>query len=93
MPDLFSEPRISINALAKRVGFHPSTCWRWCLRGVRGIVLESFNVGGKRFTTLPAYERWLTKINRKEASANPVPAYRERAVDAAERELDAILDQ
>lgn len=63
MYSLFSEPRISINDLAKREHVHPSTCWRWCLRGCRGERLESIVIGGKKFTTLPAFERWLVKIN------------------------------
>ena len=91
MTALLSEPRISLNALARREGVHLSTCWRWCLRGCKGHKLESFNVGGKKFTTLPAYERWLAKINGAKMSAAQTPRQRDRAIDAAERELDAII--
>lgn len=63
MSNLLDEPRITLSALAKRECVHLSTCWRWCLKGCRGERLESFNVGGKKFTTSPAFERWLSRIN------------------------------
>jgi hypothetical protein len=83
--DLFAEPRISFSALARREGVHLSTVWRWALRGCRGYRLESFNVGAKKFTTLPAYERWLCAINGEPLRAE-TPRQRERAIDRAEKE-------
>lgn len=91
MTTLITEARISLNALARRESVHLSTCWRWCLRGCKGHLLESFAVGGKRFTTLPAYERWLAKINCTASTASVTPRQRQRAIDVADRELDAIL--
>jgi len=60
---LLDEPRISLSALARREVVHVATVSRWCLRGIRGHRLESLNIGGKRFTTLPAYDRWIAAIN------------------------------
>jgi hypothetical protein len=60
---LLTEPRISLPDLARREGVHLSTVWRWCRVGCKGIRLEAFMVGGKKFTTLPAYERWILKLN------------------------------
>jgi hypothetical protein len=91
MLEISREPRISLNDLARREGVHISTCWRWCLRGVKGHILESINVGGKKFTTLPAFERWMAKINGTGSLANQSQQRRGDSVDAAERELDAIL--
>ncbi len=34
--------------VAKRAGVNPSTAWRWALKGVRGVVLETFAMGIKR---------------------------------------------
>lgn len=35
-----------------------STVWRWVLYGCRGIKLDSFLVGGQRFTTRAAIEKF-----------------------------------
>jgi transposase len=63
---LLAEQRISLTDLAERENVHISTVARWCARGIKGYRLESFSVGWKKFTTLPAYERWLTKINAED---------------------------
>jgi hypothetical protein len=61
---LLAEPRISLVDLAEREGVHFSTVSRWCSEGgFKGHRLESFNIGGKKFTTIPAYQRWLQAIN------------------------------
>jgi hypothetical protein len=51
MTAILAEPRISFPALARREDVHLSTVWRWALRGCKGHRLESFSVGGKKFTT------------------------------------------
>jgi hypothetical protein len=38
---------------------HSSTIWRWCLKGCKGVVLESICIGGKRFVTASAIERFI----------------------------------
>jgi hypothetical protein len=91
MVDLLSEPRVSFNALAHREGVHPSTVWRWCVRGCKGHILESFNLGGKRYTTLPAFERFISKVNGLKAVVSLSPRQRLLDFEAAERELDTIL--
>jgi hypothetical protein len=92
MTSLVSEPRLSLNALAQREQVHLSTVWRWCLRGVKGHKLESLNVGGKKFTSVPAFERWIARINGEASQAEETQRQRQRAIDAAERELDAIFE-
>lgn len=36
----------------------PSTAWRWCRKGIRGIRLESVVIGGKRYTSTAALARF-----------------------------------
>lgn len=39
---------------------HPSTIYRWRLRGIRGIKLETVLAGGKRYTSAEALQRFFT---------------------------------
>lgn len=49
------------NYLPRRRGkkVHYSTIYRWAMKGARGSVLESHLVGGVRYTTPAALERFL----------------------------------
>jgi hypothetical protein len=38
---------------------HASTLWRWCLKGCKGVVLESICIGGKRFVTSAAIDQFV----------------------------------
>ncbi|GAB5402834.1 MAG: hypothetical protein Aurels2KO_10650 [Aureliella sp.] len=38
---------------------HPSTCWRWYRRGIKGIKLDTWIVCGKRMTTTEAARRFV----------------------------------
>lgn len=84
---LTERPRISLPDLARRECVHLSTAWRWCLRGVGGHRLESISIGQRRYTTGPAYERWINIINGGTAAANETPRQRERAMTKAEERL------
>ena len=46
-----------------------STIWRWCLKGCKGVKLESVCIGSKRFVTASAIERFIAA--RSEPSAAP----------------------
>jgi hypothetical protein len=82
---LLNEKRISFPQLASQESVNLSTVWRWSLRGCKGHVLESFNVGGKKFTTQEAFQRWLAAINGGAAIQSETPHQREQAVRRAER--------
>ena len=88
---LLSEKRISMTELARQLDVTIPTVWRWRQRGVRGIRLETFMLGGRRFTTAEAHRRI---VDRTTAAANgETPKarsnrQRERAIAAAERLLD-----
>jgi Protein of unknown function (DUF1580) len=71
-------------------GVDPSTVWRWHLRGVRGVRLETLLVGGKRFTSAQALDRFFQATTAAAAGLpNPVSAsaQRRKAIASAEREL------
>lgn len=91
--DLLGEsPRLSLTELARREGVAVSTCWRWALKGVRGVRLETFNLGGKRMTTDPAFRRFATGTTAAAAPATSsatlrTTRQREAAIARAEAEL------
>lgn len=64
-PDLRTETPLALadvpNYLPKRHGkkAHYSTIFRWVTKGARGRVLESKLVGGVRYTTVEAVNRFL----------------------------------
>lgn len=51
------------NHLPKRSGkkVHYSTLYRWATKGTRGRILETSMVGGVRFTSLEALERFVER--------------------------------
>jgi len=73
-----------------------STVYRWLSKGVRGATLETVVVGGKRFTSVEAIERFVEKTTANSpgsGSGNPVSRPTTRQAEArlhrAERDLDA----
>ena len=42
---------------------HASTVQRWFLRGIRGTHLETVLIGGKRYTSIEALDRFYRAIN------------------------------
>jgi hypothetical protein len=42
---------------------HVSTVIRWSHRGVRGVKLETVIVGGRRFTSLEAIDRFIYRLS------------------------------
>ncbi|MBN1854575.1 MAG: DUF1580 domain-containing protein [Pirellulales bacterium] len=70
-----------------------ATLWRWRTYGARGVKLETILIGGRRYTSREALERF---IERTTAAADGIscPArthrQREKAIAAAERELEAL---
>jgi len=84
---LLHDERLSLNELASEQDVALSTVWRWTQSGVRGHRLESFHVGGRRYTTRAAYERWIATLNGGVPAH--VPAHRQRSHQAAMRSLAA----
>ena len=65
--DLLAENRVPIAKLARQLGVTTSTVWRWRQKGVRGVRIETFMLGGRRFTTRESYRRF---VERTTAAAN-----------------------
>ena len=76
----------------KRV--HISAVYRWMSRGVRGVRLEFVMVGGRRYTSVEALQRFAERLTGS-ASAQPVrevtPRRRKREIERAAQRLDEIL--
>ena len=73
MIDPATESLIPWQQAAKHVPGDPhiSTLHRWRVRGVRGKKLETLLVGGKRFTSREALDRFIAAGNADDAPATP----------------------
>ena len=89
MIDLKSERTVPLNKAPQFVPGHPhlSTIWRWYLRGVRGVKLETLVVGGRRFTSVEAIERFCERLSRPAAVRGALHAEATTST-AVEKELD-----
>lgn len=76
--DLRRETAITLADVAhhvpKRRGgkIHYSTIFRWVTKGVRGRVLQSIMIGGVRYTTVEALERFLNAPTSARPCAAPL---------------------
>jgi hypothetical protein len=57
MIDFTKEEPLSLATVAKRLGVAVETVRRWA-RGIQGMQLETAKLGGKRFTSLEAIQRF-----------------------------------
>lgn len=76
----------------KRV--HISAVYRWISRGVRGITLESIVIGGTRYTSIEALERFSEQLSGPPERNNTPPTTtrrRSREQERAAREAAKIL--
>jgi len=68
---------------------HRSVIQRWITRGVRGVVLETVLIGGIRWTSAEAIQRFIERQNTPGATSNTVTPSQIAAAHAqAETELD-----
>ena len=71
---------------------HPSTAWRWVLRGIRGIKLESVLIGGRRHTSLEKLDAFFAATTAAAGASlppsRPTSRQREAEIRRAEGELD-----
>lgn len=77
----------------RRGGKRPcaATLWRWALRGVRGIKLESIVCGGARCTSAEALRRFFARLTEAADKAAPAPQAMPRRRDP--RRSAKILDE
>ncbi len=79
MIDTESETLFPLARGSREIQSRPSTAtlWRWALRGVRGVTLESLVIGGRRYTSREAVARFTRNLNAPRAAAqSPEPARR-----------------
>ena len=62
------------------------TIWRWLERGCRGVRLDSIRIGGRRYTSREAIERFLGTLN-DERQEDPPATRRTRRIRRAQAEL------
>ena len=98
MIDTQNEELLSLAQAAREVpsrsgrGVSPATIWRWCSRGCKGIRLESVVCGAIRFTSRAAIAKFFAATDAQangELPALRTPKERERAITAAEKELES----
>lgn len=97
MIDITTEEVISLNEAAaglpkRRAGCRPhvATLYRWTQRGVRGVLLETIQIGGTRCTSREALQRFFMKLTNQRPQAPQIlsPTVVSRRQRAVERELD-----
>ena len=78
--DIHSEQLLTLDQAAHSLPGHvaPSTTWRWCRKGIRGIRLESVVIGGKRYTSTEALARFAAALT----AAAERPRDGENAIDS-----------
>ena len=72
---------------------HLSTLRRWCSRGIRGRVLETVLIGGRRWTSREALERFFTALSMlgETPVSSPTTRSRTRQIDKAVHALSERL--
>jgi hypothetical protein len=90
--DIQHEDVITLSKAAKAIPGRPhlSTLWRWHRRGLAGIRLETTVVGGRRFTSSEAVQRFIDRTTEARDGIRPeraVSRRRQAAIEQAEREL------
>ena len=91
MIDLTNEQVLSLTDAAKilprrRAGKRPhvATLYRWASRGLRGVKLETIQVGGTLCTSREAVQRFCEQLSESDATPSPTPSStRKRAMQAA----------
>jgi hypothetical protein len=99
MIDRDTERLMTLTAAARTIpsrkegsGVAPSTLWRWHVRGVRGVRLETLLVGGLRFTSNEAIKRFFERSTAAaDGTTHTAPTVTRQRVEslAAEQELIA----
>ncbi len=90
-----TEQKLSLTQLAHQQNVSISAVWRWAQRGVRGVKLETFLVGGRRFTNPTFFSEFVDATTRAADGGLPLPQprtnrQRESSIAAAERELSKL---
>jgi len=84
-----SEKLLSLAQATHEVHGRPTvrTIWRWYLTGVDGVRLETVKIGGRRYTSKEALERFQERLTNPTKSRPTDSARRAREIADAEAEL------
>jgi hypothetical protein len=66
-----------------------STLHRWATSGIRGVILETIQVGGTRCTSFPALQRFFDRLSGRPEALTAGEA--DRRHERAERELERLM--
>lgn len=95
MIDINSETILSIADAARRLPGRPhlSTVWRWITTGTRYGKLESIVIGGQRYTSAEAIQRFAESSTRAANGERPTATtskQRQWQIEAAEKRLEEL---
>lgn len=96
MIDIQNETVLSLTEAARhlprrRAGKRPhvATLYRWAQGGVRGVILETIQVGGTLCTSIEALQRFCERLTNPDAAPSArTSRARKRQIARAEKELD-----
>ena len=101
MIDISNEHLIPIREVSHRLPTRPngkpvhiSAVYRWIQRGVQGVRLEYIKIGGTTYTSKEALQRFADRRsleNHDAAAVLTTTATRQKQIERAEREVEAIL--
>jgi len=87
LPD---KEHFNLREVASALDVHAATVWRWALKGLRGIKLPTFLVGGRRYVRREDLESFLDALNNGPGEPEKSASHQKAAaIAAAEAELDA----
>ena len=89
MDYLLREDRLSLTDLATQQGVSASTVWRWAMRGIRSKRLETFTIGGRRYTTAEAFARFITATQMGWSNVDGASCRQD--ISSTHREAEAYL--
>lgn len=97
MFDRRTEGSIPLSNVSHHLESRPSTAtvWRWALRGVKGVKLESIVIGGRRYTSTAAIDRFITRLSEPEGRNGGVTtsvARSEKKAMAAKKAASALQE-
>lgn len=90
---LLHEDLVTLPQAAKRFGVHYATIFRWAQRGIRRARLETVVIGGRRYTSFQALERFAkatTEARDRLQRGSHSSTQRQRQIAAAEAELNRL---
>jgi hypothetical protein len=73
----------------------PSKCWRWYQKGIKGVVLQTWLVGGSRMTTTEAVLEFISRrtgdVSRRRPVLRRKPKLCQGVKEVLNRELGICL--